>query len=152
LSFAPDGKRLVAGSGLTARLYEVATGRLLQILAGHDGLVLGVAFSPDGSAVATAGADRTVRLWDARTGKERGVWRGHTGRARCVAFHPNGRSVISGGEQPGDVKVWDLTRPPDCLAALGVYSGFAEGMAFDATGALLATVSRGGRLRIQDAV
>jgi len=56
--FSPDGAVAVTGSGgllpgtLTgygeARLYEVATGRLIRILSGHAGRVRSVACSPEG--------------------------------------------------------------------------------------------------------
>jgi WD40 repeat protein len=42
---------------------------LLQ-LQGHDGLVLSVAFSPDGSKIISGSSDKTIRVWDASTGVE----------------------------------------------------------------------------------
>ena len=64
----------------------------------------------------------------ARTGAELAVLRGHTGIVSCVAFHPDGSALISGGRQPGDVKVWDLTRPVEYQL---LSDGGAWALAFD---------------------
>jgi WD40 repeat protein len=127
IAFAPAGDRLVAATS-PPRVWDVATRRPLLTLAGHIGMVPGVAFGPDGRRIATAGADGTVRLWDAQTGAELAVLRGHTSIVSCVAFHPDGRALLSGGRQPGDVKIWDLTRPVE----FGVLpAGGAWALAFD---------------------
>ena len=64
----------------------------------------------------------------AQTGAELAVLRGHTGVVSCVAFHPDGLALISGGRQPGDVKIWDLTRPAEYEVLSG---GGAWALAFD---------------------
>ena len=45
-------------------IWSVRTGRLLDILAGHEGPVCSLAFTPAQSLLASASWDKTVRTWD----------------------------------------------------------------------------------------
>jgi WD40 repeat protein len=49
------------------RIWDAATGRQLRTLRGHSEAVYGVAYSPDGAALASTSYDDTVRIWDAAT-------------------------------------------------------------------------------------
>jgi len=66
--------------------------------------------------LASTGADQTVRLWDVADGLERTRFRGHQGRVSCLSFPASGRYLASGSEQPGDVKIWDLTRDQEYIS------------------------------------
>ena len=67
-AFDPTGMLMAAASDQgPVRLWDVATGREVARLDGHDKNSLDVAFHPDGGLLATSGADGTVRLWDVAT-------------------------------------------------------------------------------------
>ena len=57
---------ICAGSLDTFQIYvwSVRTGRLLDVLAGHEGPVPALAFSPSQPLLASASWDHTVRTWD----------------------------------------------------------------------------------------
>ena len=70
----------VAGMLWLSRTDEIAT------LRGHAGPVRAVAYSPDGTVIASGGDDFTVRLWDAKTYRAKQTLDGHTGKVRALAF------------------------------------------------------------------
>ena len=69
VEFSPDGARILAASGTTARVWDAATGKPLTESMKHDATVGSARFSPDGMRIVTASEDRTARVWDAITGK-----------------------------------------------------------------------------------
>src|SRR5262249_44303153 len=71
LSFAPDGQTLASVSSRRVLLWRRQEGKRGQhvwtrvaSLAGHEGRIGAVVFSPDGATLATGSWDGTVRLWD----------------------------------------------------------------------------------------
>jgi WD40 repeat protein len=64
-----------------------------------------VAFSPDGSRVASGSYDETVRAWDAQTGQCQQTLEGHSDWVHSVAFSPDGSRVASGSDDK-TARVW----------------------------------------------
>ncbi|MDV7243576.1 MULTISPECIES: TIR domain-containing protein [Rhodococcus] len=118
VAFAPDGRRLVVGSGGpvhgAVRVWDADTGAPIGApMTEHDGMVVSVAFAQDGQRIVSGGADGTVRLWNADIEAPIGEpMTGHAGAVASVAFAPDGARIVSGGAD-GTVRLWDAdTKEP----------------------------------------
>jgi WD40 repeat protein len=117
LAFSPDGRRLAVASGTPGaggevRLYAVSPdgrpeAKRERTLTGHQDVMLGLAFSPDGKTLATGGYDRLVILWDVTTGKAQRTFKEHSDSVYGVAFRPDGKWLASAAADRA-VKIWDV--------------------------------------------
>ncbi|KAE8443107.1 hypothetical protein EG329_002351 [Mollisiaceae sp. DMI_Dod_QoI] len=77
-----------------------------------------IAFSPDGSLLASGSADQMVRLWDIAKGEIRLLLDGHSGRVNSVCFSPDGKQIVSGSDDM-TIRVWDADTETECMVLRG---------------------------------
>lgn len=66
IAFSCDGKILAGGEDqddAAVRLWDATTGKLLQVLHGHTESITALAFTPDGTLLASGGLDEKIYLW-----------------------------------------------------------------------------------------
>ena len=78
-----------------------------RTLIGQNSRVRMVAFSPNGSALASVGDDGVVELWDAATGRKTASLRKHLGPVTSVVFSFDSKWLVSAGVDK-TIRVWDL--------------------------------------------
>ena len=96
----------MGSSDSTALLWEASTGVCSRVLEGHEAGITSVAWTPYGSALATASKDHTARLWSATTGDVTHRLEPHGAAVWAVACSPDGGFIATGfGDQ--STRVWN---------------------------------------------
>ncbi|WP_119068609.1 WD40 repeat domain-containing protein [Aggregatilinea lenta] len=118
------------------------------LLKGHTKAVYGLAFSPDGSQLASVSHDMTVRVWDVAPQQELFTLEGHTGLTVAVAWHPT-ESLIASGAYDGTIRFWD---PATGAALRQIDTGsWVNALAFSPDGSRIASAQEDGTVRLWDA-
>jgi WD40 repeat protein len=113
VAFSPDGRSIavgeVSGNPEEITLIDPETGDIRARLAGHHTGVNAIAFSPDGSTLATAGLDRSIKLWDVATEKNLTTITREVGWVKALAFSPDSRWLAFAGTDK-NLRIWDLSQ------------------------------------------
>jgi hypothetical protein len=168
IAFSPDGTRLATGGWYqSAWIWDATSGiKLLDIrhelsavrrsigrvysasvnLPIPKRAVNAVAFSPDGTRLATGSHDRYARIWDAASGKQL-LQVLHDNEVNTVAFSPDGTRLATGGWDGG--RIWDAASGEKLLEV--AHAGQVRTVAFSPDGTWLATGGGDKCARIWDA-
>ncbi|MCI0634096.1 MAG: protein kinase [Actinobacteria bacterium] len=95
------------GSGVV-EIRDVETGRSIRSFPGHDGDITDVAFSMDGSMLATTGVDGFLKVWDPSNGAVLTEVSG-VGVAEGTSFSDDGKLAAAAWPDEGAVRVVNLS-------------------------------------------
>jgi WD40 repeat protein/DNA-binding SARP family transcriptional activator/tRNA A-37 threonylcarbamoyl transferase component Bud32 len=147
LDWSPDGSLFVTegreGSGLID-IRDAATGRRVRAFRGHQGDVNLVAFSSDGSMLATSGDDGAVKVWNPRTGKLLHAFRGKGPNVWGVSFSPDGSRLAAAWWAERAVRVFDLRSGRRIAEVAPVAAGLTTSFSPDGRRLAIATFDGGG--------
>ncbi|WP_159786208.1 NB-ARC domain-containing protein [Sodalinema gerasimenkoae] len=151
LAFSPDGTRLASGTtDNVVKIWDVATGHCLKVLAGEAEGCSSIAWSPDGRQL-VGSYHNHIRLWDTVTWTLLATLSDHTHRVAFVAIAPvpdaQGRVILASGSHDQTVRLWDL-QTQQCLHVLREHANLVWNLAFSADGTILATSSMDGTIRL----
>ncbi len=115
------------------------------ILLGHTAPITSVAFSPDGTTIASGSDDHTARLWNVATAREYGTpMTCRFGAVTSVSFSPDGK-ILATGSDDNTVRLWNVASGRQIGPPLASHFGRVHLVAFSPDGKILATGHEDGR-------
>jgi WD40 repeat protein len=145
LGFSPDGKSLVVGDAdRRLRVIDLASGNTdVNIPDAHRDSIAAVAWSPDGSLIASGGGydGGPIRLWDT-SGNPRGELEGHTAWICELVFSADSARLYSASADQ-TIRIWDIQERRH-LTTLRGSTDEVHGLALSPDGSTLASADKDG--------
>jgi len=88
-------------------VWALQTGKLLDILAGHEGPLASLTFAGLTPTLASTSWDKTLRLWEPYKSTAPSETLEHGSDVLCVAFRPDGEQICT-GTLSGQLVFWDV--------------------------------------------
>lgn len=105
VAYAPDGTRLAVGSSIGVWIYDIESGKALDLFPMYG--VSCLAFSPDGKTLVGGSRRHNLVLWDMTTGEPlRTFINEYQIGVFSVAFSPDGKTLAS-GHNTGYLRLWE---------------------------------------------
>lgn len=106
IAFSPAGDKLVSGGMDGAKLWNLEDNQAINLTGSIS--VSAVAFSKDGTIIATGSYDKTIKLWDLQGKPINSFSGGHSDGVTAVAFSPTDNQRLISGAMNGTIKLWNL--------------------------------------------
>lgn len=109
IAIDPAGEIVAAGSTTDFSVYvwSLQTGKLLDVLDGHEGPVTSLKFSPQNPQLATGSWDKSVKIWELYAGANAAVESmGHSADVTALAYRPDGKQICS-ATLDGNLVFWN---------------------------------------------
>ncbi|MCA9119214.1 MAG: hypothetical protein H6822_22665 [Planctomycetaceae bacterium] len=112
---SPNGKWLAtAEQSGKVKLFDIASGKLVQTLEGHPGGATSVAFSTDSTKLVSGGLDKSLRLWQAADGQTLGSVE-TPAAVNAVVFAADNAQIATAGAD-NIIRMWALPDPQAAAA------------------------------------
>jgi eukaryotic-like serine/threonine-protein kinase len=141
---SPDGRRALTGThlGMSAQLWDVATGQPIGPPIKHPDWVMALSFRPDGKVFATGCRDKAARLWDAATGQRIGQPMVNGYAVEALEFSPDGQTLLAGCQddyfKAGEARLWNAASGQPLAPPL-IHAHAVAAIAFRPDGKAVAT-------------
>ncbi|KAH7308586.1 WD40-repeat-containing domain protein [Stachybotrys elegans] len=152
LEFSLDGKRRLALAKDSIEIWDIESGKQHSVLTSAKsddwGIFLSLAFSFDGTALASTNKGGAIKLWDIESSQIKAAFIDR-GRPLCVAFSPAGQYLAT-SSTGATVKFWHNERAATSVSGVVHTDGPTEALAVSPDESCIAAACRG-QIRFWDA-